>query len=66
VRLAAAPAVAVVHQLEVAMDGGGLFRGPDWKAPVQQAEGYMRRLGEKRKIVTALGNNAANATMPRH
>jgi hypothetical protein len=29
-----------------------------------QAQGYLRRLGEKRKIVAALGNNAANLQMP--
>ena len=49
----------------VAMDGGGLYRGPEWKAPIQQAEGYVRRVGETRRIVTALGNNAANIAMPR-
>lgn len=50
----------------IAAERAGLDRGGVLGAsPLKQVEGHLRRRGEKRAIVTALGNNAANINMPR-
>jgi hypothetical protein len=49
----------------VGIEGGGLLRAKDWAAPIQQAEGIVRRVGDTRTIVTSMGNNAANTALPK-